>query len=127
MPTTRWVHSRVPLHEHGNPDQLVGLVLRRDVFEAALRSPDAHLRLRDLARPLPVVPESKRGHELLGQFLEERSHLLAVVDEFGGFEGVVALEDVLESLLGRQIVDEHDEVQDMQALALERARARAGS
>ncbi|GJM22397.1 MAG: hypothetical protein DHS20C15_23120 [Planctomycetota bacterium] len=120
-----WVHSRVPLVEHGDPDKLLGLVLRRDVFEAALRSTDAELRLVDLARPLPVVPGSKRGHELLRQFIEERTHLLAVVDEYGGFEGVVTLEDVLERLLGKQIVDEHDEVHDMQTLALERARRRA--
>ena len=62
------------------------------------------------------------ANELLRHFLRERSHLVAVVDEFGGFDGVVTLEDVLERLLGSEIVDETDETENMQELAREQAR-----
>ena len=119
-----WVHSRVPLMEEDNVDRVVGLVHRREVFDAALEHSGRGLVLRDLMRPIRFVPESMPAHELLDLFLEERAHLAAVVDEYGGFEGVVTLEDVLECLLGEEIVDEHDREDDMQALALKRGRLR---
>ncbi|MEM7517827.1 MAG: hemolysin family protein [Planctomycetota bacterium] len=121
----RWSHSRVPLTEGGNPDKIIGLVHRREVFDAALAGESAKaLILRDLMRPMKFVPESTKGHELLKFFLEERAHMVAVADEYGGFEGVVTLEDVLESLLGEEIVDEHDQFGDMQELARERSKKR---
>ena len=119
-----WIHSRVPLTESGNPDHITGIVHRREVFDAAISPQAADLILADLQRPIKFVPESMRGHELLNLFLREREHLVAVVDEYGGLEGVVSLEDVLEYMLGEQIVDEHDEFEDMQELALERSRER---
>ncbi len=121
---TRFIHSRVPLIEGDDRDRVIGLVHRREVFDAALAEPGAPLLLRDLVRPMRFVPESLPAHELLSHFLKERDHIAGVVDEYGGFEGVVTLEDVLECLLGAEIVDEHDEVDDMQELALERSRAR---
>jgi CBS domain containing-hemolysin-like protein len=65
-----------------------------------------------------------KAHELLALFLRERKHLVAVVDEYGGFDGIVTLEDVLECLLGEEIVDEHDEVVDMQKHAKRRSPLR---
>jgi CBS domain containing-hemolysin-like protein len=121
---SRWVHSRVPLTEGNNLDRIVGMVHRRDAFEAALSNPEAELILGDLVQPIEFVPEAMAAHELLDLFLEKRTHMAAVMDEYGGFEGVVTLEDVLECLLGREIVDEYDRVEDMKALALERSRAR---
>ncbi|MEZ5979297.1 MAG: hemolysin family protein [Planctomycetota bacterium] len=120
----RWVHSRVPIVEGGDSDRVVGIVHRREVVDVALRRPDGELLLRDLARPVRFVPESMPAHELLDLFLAEKMHICAVADEYGGFEGVVTLEDVLEKLLGTEIVDEHDPVEDMQKYALERARLR---
>lgn len=119
----RIVHSRVPITEGANPDTVLGFVHRREVLDAALAGTD-ELVLRDLVRPLRFVPEGMPAHELLNLFLAERTHLVAVADEYGGFEGVVTLEDVLERLLGAEIVDEYDEVEDMRGLALERSRAR---
>ena len=120
----RIVHSRLPVSEDGNLDKVVGLVYRRDVMDAALAKADEDLILSDLMRPLRFVPEGMAAHELLSLFLREREHMVAVIDEYGGFEGVVTLEDVLECLLGAEIVDEHDQVEDMQRLALERSQAR---
>jgi len=120
----RWLHSRVPITDGENVDKVVGLVHRREVLDAALATPDAQLILSDLARPILFVPESMPAHELLDLFLAERTHMVAVADEYGGFEGVVTLEDVLEQLIGAEIVDEHDYAEDMQKLALQRAASR---
>jgi CBS domain containing-hemolysin-like protein len=114
-----WVHSRVPVTEEGDADRIIGLVHRREVFDAA-SSPDRARTLQDLLHPIRFVPETMPAHELLSLFLTERRHLVAVVDEYGGFEGVVTLEDVLECLLGEEIVDEYDQVDDMQVEALRR-------
>lgn len=121
-----WVHSRVPVTD-GDPDKVIGMVYRREVVDVALRDPQADRLVRDLLHPIPFVPESMAANELLHQFIEDRTHMVAVVDEYGGFEGVVTLEDVLECLLGEQIVDEHDQVADLQALALERGKRRRPS
>jgi CBS domain containing-hemolysin-like protein len=119
-----WVHSRIPIIDGGQTGEVLGLVHRREVSDAALQASGAGLLLRDLMRPIQFVPEAMPGHALLDLFLGTRSHLVAVIDEYGGFEGVVTLEDVLECLLGEEIVDEHDQEADMQALALKRSRAR---
>ena len=78
---------------------------------------------------IDFVPETMRGDHLLDKFISEKKHLVAIVDEYGGFEGIVTLEDVLECLLGSEIVDEHDRYADMQhaarQMALERAQEQA--
>ena len=67
------------------------------------------------------VPEGIKGPALLEQFIRGKRHIVAVIDEFGGFEGIVTLEDVLEQLLGSEIVDEHDQHVDMQDFARRQA------
>ncbi len=115
-----WAHSRVPVTDGGDPDRIIGLVHAREVFAAAIAGRESE-RLRDLTHPIEFVPETMRAHELLNLFLQKRKHMVAVADEYGGFEGVVTLEDVLECLLGQEIVDESDEIEDMQQLALRRS------
>lgn len=110
---SRWTHSRVPLAEGGDVDQLMGQVYRREVFDARVAGRE-DIALRELVHPLRFVPETMPAHELLDLFIEQRSHMVAVLDEYGGFEGLVTLEDVLEALLGEEIVDETDEHSDMQ-------------
>jgi len=116
-----WKHSRIPVTEGQDKDRIVGIVYRREVLEAMVAGKD-HLKLADLSVPVDFVPEAMPGHVLLDKFLEEKKHMVAVVDEYGGFEGVVTLEDVLEWLIGQEIVDEHDEIEDMQEYARRRAR-----
>ena len=77
--------------------------------------------LRHLMHEVTFVPETMRGHQLLDLFVKHKRHFACVIDEYGGFEGVVTLEDVLERLLGSEIVDEHDRYPDMQQLARRRA------
>lgn len=117
----RWIHSRVPLTEGGHPDKVVGVVYRREVLQAA--ADDRHdTLLRDLMKPLDFVPEAMPAHELMARFIKSRRHMFAVADEYGGFEGVVTLEDVMEQLIGEEIVDEFDLHDDMQQAARVQAK-----
>ncbi|MEM9800654.1 MAG: hemolysin family protein [Planctomycetota bacterium] len=117
---SKWVHSRVPVTEDGDPDRVVGVVYAREVLGARVEGREAGT-LRDVMHPIQFVPETMPAHELLNVFLEEHKHLVAVADEYGGFEGVVTLEDVLEEMLGEEIVDETDVHEDMQEAARESA------
>ena len=82
---------------------------------------------RDLAKPLYFVSENLPGHVLLKSFLRRRTHLFGVMDDYGDLTGIVTLEDVLESLIGEEIVDEVDTVADMQEVARRRKREQFSS
>ncbi|MEJ5375011.1 MAG: hemolysin family protein [bacterium] len=120
-PLWPWPHSRVPLHQ-GELDSIVGLVHRRDVLVALAEGAEEKL-LSDFLRPVHMVPEMASADILLQQFIERREHLFVVVDEFGGVAGVVTLEDVLESILGQEIVDESDLSVDLQKEARQRGKS----
>lgn len=111
-------HSRIPIFDV-NQDDLVGVVHRRDVL-AAVAGDRFDLKLDKLMRPLHFVVDSLPLNELLRTFLDRRQHLVAVIDEVGAFVGIVTLEDVLEELIGREIVDEFDEMPDLRAYAHQR-------
>ena len=116
---SEWEFSRIPVHAPDDPERWTGSVRTRDVLVAIAEGRN-DVKLGDLAAPLNFVPDSIRGHELLEGFLRARSHLCAVVDEFGGIAGVATLEDVLESMIGREIVDEIDRTVDLRDLARRR-------
>jgi len=97
-------------------DEPKGVVHQRDLFAAVFQG-KFETKLSDLARPMHAVPEVAKLPEVLEQFLQRREHLFLVVDEYGGSVGIVTLEDVLETLLGLEIMDETDSVADMQELA----------
>lgn len=120
-----WPHSRVPVHE-GDLDRIVGLVHRRDVL-AALAEDKEEALLSDFLRPVHMVPDLASADLLLQQFIERREHLFVVVDEFGGVAGVVTLEDVFETILGQEIVDESDLSVDLQKEAKQRGRRILGT
>lgn len=117
------VHSRLPVAEGAELTQVTGLVHRRDIFERLARG-DRTTRVRELLRPVDFVPETVRANRLLQRFLQKRQHLAMVVDEHGDIRGLVTLEDVLEHLLGQEIVDEYDRHRDMQEAARRKARHR---
>lgn len=114
-----WSFSRVPVYV-GNPDEVVGYVLKGEVLARDWRQHDEHLL--NLAQRVQYVPPSANVLDLLDSFLRRREHLRLVVDEYGGIMGLVTLEDVLETLVGSEIVDEKDRVADMQELARKRGR-----
>jgi CBS domain containing-hemolysin-like protein len=110
-------HSRMPVFRE-TLDDPVGVVHVKDVFKLLARKTrkprpgDQVLSGRhNLVRPVLYVPASMRGSELLGQMRAKRTHLALVIDEFGGTDGLVTLEDLLETLVG-EIDDEHDDAED---------------
>jgi CBS domain containing-hemolysin-like protein len=100
--TTR--HTRYPLGE-GTLDQTVGLIHVKDLFLAQLRGPGRPLA--DLKRDVLFVPENSTVEALLSQFIESKTHMAIVLDEYGGASGIVSLENITEELFG-QIQDEFD-------------------
>ena len=94
-------------------------MLRRDIL-VALTDDRGTAKLSDLMRPVHFVAESHTLDRILHIFLEQRQHLFVVIDEYGGMAGVLALEDILEEILGSEIVDESDRVDDLRELARRR-------
>ena len=90
--------------------------MRKDVLLSAAADRD-QVRLKELMHPIHFIPESARLTKVLLDFFELRRHLFAVVDEYGGFTGVISLEDVIEEIVGREIIDESDQIKDMRELA----------
>jgi CBS domain containing-hemolysin-like protein len=120
-----WPHSRIPIYEDDDREKIVGLVFRREVLEALANDLD-DLALIKLMKPVEFVMETMTLDRLLVKFLESRLHLCVVLDEYGGVSGLVTLEDVLEEILGKEIVDETDQVVDMRELARQKRRLLVG-
>ena len=115
--------SRLPLYR-GTKDSVTGYVLRDDVLKAVADGRGGEAA-SSLARDVLTVPDSLALPRLFDRLLERREHLALVVGEYGGTAGVVSVEDVVETILGLEIVDEVDHEHDMQAAARERWAERA--
>ncbi|GAA4647865.1 hemolysin family protein [Kistimonas scapharcae] len=110
--------SRIPVYE-GEPDDITGFVLRAEVLAAHHQS-GGTATLGSLCRPILRVLDRERVDTLFSRLVVERSHIAMVVDEYGDMQGVVTLEDLIETLLGMEIVDECDRDVDMQSVARRR-------
>ena len=117
--------SRIPIYGE-EPGQLNGFVLRSDLLLAQARG-NTDTKLTTYRREMPALPASSSLSQAFDEFLRQRAHIMIIVDEYGGIAGILTLEDILETLLGLEIVDEGDATTDMQKLArrlwLKRARA----
>lgn len=111
--------SRIPVFDE-TIDDASGIVIRSEILMAASRD-EWDLPMRDFKKSVTTLPSTANVDEVLEMFLEERQQFALVQDEFGGTAGIVTMEDVLETLLGEEIVDELDEVDDMRELAREQA------
>ena len=116
-----WHYSRIPVYGDDNED-IVGIVLRKDIGRYVSQG-QGEKTLFDIMQPVRFVLENQTVDKLLLEFLESRLHLFIVLDEYGGLAGVVSLEDVLEEMLGREIVDETDAVADLREAARQRRSA----
>jgi magnesium and cobalt transporter len=94
-----------------NRDEVVGILLAKDLLAYYGREQSKDFNVRDILRPAVFIPESKRLNVLLKEFRASRNHMAIVVDEYGGVAGLVTIEDVLEQIVG-EIVDEHDIEED---------------
>ena len=107
--------SRIPVYDD-DPDDITGYVLKDEMLLRAAQE-EFDVTLEEMARDILVVHETLPLPDLLERLLDRLEHIALVVDEYGGVAGVVTMEDVVETLLGLEIVDEADSVEDMQALA----------
>ena len=116
-----WNFSRIPVYED-DKENIVGWVLRRDVFRQ-LDEDRGAMKLREVMKPIHFILESVTLDKVLSELLNRHQHIFAVLDEYGGLAGVITLEDVLEELIGRDIVDESDVAEDLRSLARQRRAA----
>ncbi len=118
-------YARIPIHE-GDPDEVSGYVTRTDILRTAADD-KPETTLRELQRKILVVPSVASVRDAMVQMLDQNEHMQLAVDEYGGFEGVVTLEDAIETLLGVEITDETDVVADLQAYARRRGESDRGT
>lgn len=114
--------TRIPIYA-GNSDAVVGKVIRVDLFEAE-RAGHGDQPLSSFSRDITRVSEKLPVSNLLDMLIKTRMHMVLVEDEFGQNAGIVTLEDAIETLLGREILDESDVVADMQEMARDKYRER---
>ncbi|MBI9053669.1 MAG: HlyC/CorC family transporter [Bacteroidales bacterium] len=107
--------SRIPVYEN-NIDNITGYVLKDDIMQDLIDKKQ-HKTLKDLSREIKVVSEQMPIIRLFYKLIEEKEHIAMVVGEYGEMEGIVTMEDIIETLLGTEIMDELDNVEDMQAQA----------
>lgn len=116
--------SRIPLYSGTDREEITGYVLKDELL-VELAEGRGDQPLSRLQREIVVIHESFAIPNLLSHFFETREHIALVVDEFGGVSGIVTMEDVIETLLGMEIIDEMDDAEDMQKLARENWTKRA--
>ena len=112
--------SRIPIFEK-DMDMVVGFVHRYDLVNKQAED-KFDITMSKLMDPIHTVKESESIADILDEFVRRRQQIFHVVDEFGTTTGIITLEDAIETLLGVEIVDEHDSVVDMRKLASEKWR-----
>ena len=116
-------YSRIPIY-HKSKDHISAYILKYDLL-SNLVDKNENASLKSISRKITIINEQLPIPDLFNQLMESREHIALVVDEFGGMAGIVTMEDVLETLLGLEIVDELDSIEDMQALARKNWEKRA--
>lgn len=110
--------SRIPIYK-GNHDNITGYVRRELVFEK-LAEDQFDLKLKDIKRDIVTFPRNITLLSAWEEMLQKKEHISLLTDEYGGMDGIATLEDIIEALLGFEIIDEKDKVEDMQQFALKR-------
>lgn len=117
--------SRIPLY-HGSKDDITGFIHKLDLLgEKGGVAPVGSVLLKEIKREIAVVNEEMDIYELYSYLIRENTHIALVKGEFGGTAGIVTMEDVIETLLGLEIMDEFDKTADLRQYARERWKERA--
>jgi CBS domain containing-hemolysin-like protein len=110
--------SRIPIYKK-NQENITGYIFRENVFEKLAESHE-NLTLSDLKREIVTVHDNKLLFDLWNFLLEKKEHIALVLDEYGGVDGIITMEDIIETLLGLEIIDEKDSISDMREYAKDR-------
>ena len=111
-------HSRIPVYDEENDEYVIGYVLRQEILEK-MAEDKFSTTLVEIARPIMTFKEEDSVSDIWEQMLSKKEHISVILDEYGSVRGIVTLEDVIETMIGHEIVDETDEVVDMQEYAKE--------
>ena len=112
------IYSRIPVYDD-NPNFITGFVLKQTVLEE-LAEDKFDVRLKDIRRPILSFNEDRLVNEVWEEMLLKKEHIAQVQDEYGCFLGIITMEDIIETVIGRENVDESDTIVDMQAYAREK-------
>lgn len=113
-------HSRIPIYAD-NDEYITGYILRMEALQL-LAEDKFDVTLGDIRRDIPAFPEETPLDRIWDEMIAKDEPISVVINEYGSFQGILTLEDVIETIIGNEIVDERDEVRDMQQLAKERWR-----
>ena len=111
-------HSRIPVYAE-SPEYITGYILRDDALED-LAEDKFGKTLKDIRRDISFFNEETPLGEIWEKLLRGKEQIALIIDEYGCFQGILTLEDIIETIFGLEIMDENDEVSDMQKLAKER-------
>ncbi len=117
--------TRIPIYEHDR-EEIVGYITVHDLFSSKMLD-NRQMPIRSILKPLSFVPETMDCLAILTTALTQRQHIFVVVDEYGGVSGLITLEDLIETLLGHEIVDETDREVDLREMAKRRRIQRPSS
>lgn len=114
------MYSRFPLKNGESMDNgVLGYALTKDIYRAALQG-KGQMKLKQLSRKIEYIPENSSLEKALDLLLKKKQMMLLVVDEYGGIEGLLTMEDIVETILGAEILDEGDKIADLRELAKQR-------
>lgn len=116
-------YSRIPLYSETH-DNVTGKLLKDDLLLNLVEG-NGHKKLKDIKRPISAVQEDLSLPFLFEKLVQKNNHLSIVVDDYGMIQGLVTMEDLIETLFGREIMDESDNITDLQAYAREQWKKRA--
>ena len=111
-------HSRILVYDPENDEYVMGYVLRQTVLEK-MAEDSFDLKLKEITRPILTFSEEDSVSDIWEKLIEKKEQISVIIDEYGSMRGIVTMEDVIETMLGEEIVDETDEVVDMQEYAKE--------
>lgn len=116
-------YSRIPLYSETH-DNVTGQLLKDDLLQQLVEG-NGHKKLKDIKRPITAVLRDLTLPFLFEKLVQKNNHMSIVVDEYGMIQGLVTMEDLIETLFGREIMDESDNITDLQAYAREQWEKRA--